>query len=286
MSKHMVIWNQNSKNEDTIEVYSQDPSYVVLLQRSDLIMLRNIDQSSLPGIYILCDDQNRRYIGQASISVLQRLLQHEKNKSWWNNVIFFGRDDGQLDKSQLDFLERKIIKVYDEAGFDLDNGDNGNTSFIAPYQRGKAESLWENTLQILEDSAKIQVFKKSRLKKSVVNVASVEVDNLNNLSSKKSNLYSLSDSLGNNVESSKIRHVYINWMKILLEDELYKEKFYEMLNNGSAIFRSEEIYSGRVKQTVCLLDDLHLIVNLSARDIRQRIKKIAGIIGITVEISE
>ncbi len=41
-----------------------------------------------PGIYILLG-ADKRYIGQASNAIFNRLQQHYINKPWWNKLIFF-----------------------------------------------------------------------------------------------------------------------------------------------------------------------------------------------------
>lgn len=304
MSKHMIIWHSNIKDDDNIKIYSQDPSYVVSADRTDLINLKKIEESHKPGIYILSDKLNNRYIGQASHSVLSRVIEHGKKKAWWTEILFFGRDDGKLDKSQLDYLEKKLIKSYADAGFILDNGDVGNKSFIEAYQRGKAESLWENTLQILEDSANIQLFKKTRIPvnpetilKPVVSSKVIETASAKDIVSASDTVsrlehnkdkpkHSLTDSLGNTVEARSLRRMYINWMKKLVEEGNFKQRLYKIAEEGSAIFRQDEFIDKRNSRWTEKLDEgLYLMVNLDAKTIRARIDKIAERLNIEVEIN-
>ena len=299
----MIIWHSNVKDDDNIKIYSQDPSYVVSADRTDLINLKKIDEVHKPGIYILSDKFNNRYVGQASHSVLSRVVEHSKKKAWWTEILFFGRDDGKLDKSQLDYLEKKLIKSYADAGFNLDNGDVGNKSFIEAYQRGKAESLWENTLQILEDSANIQLFKKNRVStnsetilkpvvsSNVIETASTKdiVSDSDTMSRSEHNKdkpkYSLTDNLGNKIEGKSLRRLYANWIKKLVEEDAYKQGLYSMLNKGSKFFKNEEFIDIHNKKWTEKVDErLYLIVNLSAKEIYRRIDKIAGQLGISVEI--
>lgn len=223
MSKHIIIWHSNIKDDDEINVYSQDPSYVVVAKRTDLNNLKKIEESNQPGIYILLDKFNKRYIGQASHSIISRLLNHEKNKTWWDSIIFFGRDDGKVDKSQLDYLEKKIIQLYTESGFILDNADIGNKSFIEVYQRGRAESLWENTLQILEDTANIKLFKKSRISSVIPkeDTNSLKENFVKNINSK----FVLTDSLGNEIRARNNRQMYSLWMFELCKTQSIKNIF-------------------------------------------------------------
>lgn len=287
MSKHIIIWHSNIKDDDDINVYSQDPSYVVVAKRTDLNNLKKIEESNQPGIYILLDKFNKRYIGQASHSVINRLSNHEKNKTWWDSIIFFGRDDGKVDKSQLDYLEKKIIQLYTESGFDLDNADTGNNSFIEIYQRGRAESLWENTLQILEDTANIKLFKKSRVSANHSSTLSKEVieNSIKNSNNEISPKFILTDSLGNEIKARSNRQMYSLWMFELCKNTEYKEIFYEMLSNGSIKFRNNEfIDKNNNKWTFFLDENLYLNVNLSKKDTYKRIEEIAQKLNITYTI--
>lgn len=287
MSKHIIIWHSNIKDDDEINVYSQDPSYVVVAKRTDLNNLKKIEESNQPGIYILLDKFNKRYIGQASHSVINRLSNHEKNKTWWDSIIFFGRDDGKVDKSQLDYLEKKIIQLYTESGFILDNADIGNKSFIEVYQRGRAESLWENTLQILEDTANIKLFKKSRVSVNHSSAPSKETieSGIKNPNSEISPKFILTDSLGNEIKSKSNRQMYFQWIAKLCENNEFKQKFYELMTNGSKSFRREEIIDKNNKKwTWMLSDDLHLFVNLDSKTIYKRIEEIAQKLNITYTI--
>lgn len=288
MSKHMIIWHSNIRDDDDINVYSQDPSYVVIAKRTDLNNLKKIEESNKPGVYILLDKANKRYVGQASYGVINRLSTHEKNKTWWDSIIFFGREDGKLDKSQLDYLEKKLIKLYAESGFDLDNADTGNNSFIEIYQRGRAESLWENTLQILEDTANIKLFKKSRVSANHSSAPSKEAieSNIKNPNSEISPKFILTDSLGNEIKARSNRQMYFQWVTKLCENNEFKQKFYELMNNGSKTFRREEIIDKNNKKwTWILSDDLHLFVNLDSKSIYRRIEEIAQKLNITYTIN-
>ncbi|MDP0229195.1 GIY-YIG nuclease family protein, partial [Glaesserella parasuis] len=75
--------------------------------------LKYLEEANKAGIYILLGE-NQRYVGQASNKIYERLAAHhlDENKSWWNQIIFFGREDGHLDKSQTDYLEKRLIEAF------------------------------------------------------------------------------------------------------------------------------------------------------------------------------
>ncbi|VEI46038.1 Uncharacterised protein [Actinobacillus equuli] len=50
---------------------------------------------------------------------------------------FFGREDGHLDKSQTDYLEKKLIEAFQKTDLTLDNVTSGNTSFIEKQVRSR-----------------------------------------------------------------------------------------------------------------------------------------------------
>ncbi|WP_308718718.1 hypothetical protein [Lactiplantibacillus plantarum] len=93
---------------------------MVIANKDDLTSIQLIDESKKPGIYILLGD-DKRYIGQASNAIFNRLQQHYINKPWWNKLIFFGREDGHLSKALpvRSASKRKIIEKMKRAEIEL-----------------------------------------------------------------------------------------------------------------------------------------------------------------------
>lgn len=288
MSKHMIIWKNNVKNNDKIEVYSFDPSYVVLSERNDREYLKNIEESKKPGIYILYDELNNRYIGQASDSVLDRINEHNKSKPWWTNVVFFGRDDGKLDKSQLDYLEHKLIRFHKEKEFNVTNGNDGNTSFIDPFQRGRAESLWENTLEILEESVKADFLTKNNSMSTVENPqVSTDFSTSKVLphkmiessdSSFKNGVYSIQYNNSESLEDKHLSEIYRLLLTDLSKDESYLEEFYKMIQSKDReikLFSKVPVfYKDNRSSSFEIKKDLHAFKGKSQDQILRKVKKI------------
>lgn len=155
MATHIFI-NRESGN-DTISIFYDEPSFIVIANKEDLPFIQQIDEANRPGIYILLGD-NKRYVGQASGSILSRLQQHYQNKSWWNKLIFFGREDGHLTKAQLDLLEHNLIKRMKESNFKLDNGTQGNHSYIDKLSKSSAIALLSKVEKDLLGIANINLF--------------------------------------------------------------------------------------------------------------------------------
>ncbi|MCP1659762.1 GIY-YIG nuclease family protein [Neisseria perflava] len=137
MVTHTVI--VSDRGRDNITVYTQEPAFFAIADREDMNALKRLEEANRAGIYILLGD-NIRYVGQASRSVYDRLHTHVKaqDKTWWNKVIFFGREDGHLDKSQTDYLEKLLIEQFAQTDLTLDNANIGNTSYIEKTSKIKA----------------------------------------------------------------------------------------------------------------------------------------------------
>lgn len=77
-----------------------------------------IDLSEMRGIYMLYDGREVIYVGQATDSILKRLIQHTKNRlaTRWNRFSWFGIDDinekGQIVKTDNTF-QTKIEHLID-----------------------------------------------------------------------------------------------------------------------------------------------------------------------------
>lgn len=134
MSTRIVITNDTKK--DDISIFYLEPIFLLICDRTEFNDLKSIEESQKTGIYILLSS-NKRYVGQASGSVLSRLEQHNINKDWWNKVIFFGRDDSHLSKSQLDYMEKSLIEKFTSLNIDLDNSTAGNNSYINRIDKGR-----------------------------------------------------------------------------------------------------------------------------------------------------
>lgn len=158
MTRHIFV-NQESTN-DNISIFYDEPSFIVVANRTDLPKINLIEESRKPGIYILMNE-SKRYVGQASGSIFSRIQQHDLNKKWWNKVIFFGREDGHLNKAQLDFIEAKLINNFIQSEFELDNNTHGNSSYIDKLSKISATSLLSRIDETLREVANISLFDKT-----------------------------------------------------------------------------------------------------------------------------
>lgn len=197
MPRHLYVWGTG---DDSVETFTQEPFVVIRFNRSDLSVFSKEDLSKKPGIYILLGDENRCYIGQASGAVINRLSIHSREKNWWHSAVIFVRQDGALDRGQLDYLESKLIAMFRNSGFNVENGNGGNTSFIHAQLQASADNLLESCLQLLKDVGGQDVLKKSPPSRTTVSRKTVE--SLPEVVVNDSN--SLSEAVGSVVDSGEL----------------------------------------------------------------------------------
>lgn len=285
----MILWDEGL-TPDSVRVYTEDPSVLVISERSDLNILKNIPEAGRAGIYILIGD-DQRYVGQASSSVWSRVNSHDKNKDWWDQVIFFSRVDGHLDKSQLDYLESRLIRQFSESGFNIDNKDTGNSSYIGPYQRGQAENLLSTVESMLNNDIGLNIFaRKARSKKSKsiaiseptasIDVYADENVNLKSLGQKKRTV-TVNSSMFGELTATSSKWALIEYAKLSCEH--HRALFLNDSTITKWIELSNEIESERTKFYFPIDDEYSLYVNCSRTEIEKRINHIAIIIKDVVE---
>lgn len=295
MSRHMIIWDEGL-SADSVRVYTEDPSVLVISDREDLQVLKEIPEASRAGVYILMGEDNR-YVGQASSSVWARINSHNKNKDWWTRVLFFSRVDGHLDKSQLDYLESKLIRQFAAAGFNVDNKDSGNSSYIGPYQRGQAENLLSTVEAILAKDIGLDIFsKKMKVKPRVAVPKVLEIETTVALESapspsedvpklgvEKDKIRLTSDFAGL-VESESWKWIHYNYVKACWSHDRAAIESEPKL--GRSIVRTAEIEESRT-HLYTIFDDSHsLYTCLSQSAVKSRLSLAAAAVGDSIKIEE
>lgn len=274
MVRNIFITNDN---RDNISIYEKEPVYVVNFERKDFDKVNRLSETKQSGIYILIGE-NQRYVGQASVGkraegVKTRLIEHEKNKKWWTSCIFFGRNDGLIDKSQLDYLEDYYIERFTEAGFDMANNKKGNTSAIQKLNKIKADEIRNIFEEILGEVANIELFS------LVKSEEDVEVPTVQRLSVQYENI---------SIEENKATQVTIKFLKSLLSSPEYREKILNLRTEGKPtstnILGTEENISpaGR-KYSTEIEPKVHLFTNKSKENLSLMIEKISGLLGLKVK---
>lgn len=120
--------------------------------RSNLSSILQREELLGTGVYILLGDnlenpqQPTIYIGETD-EVKKRLIQHSKDKDWWNRVIAITNKDLNLTKSHVRFLEYRMISKAREA--QRSKLENGNSAVLSPLPEA-AQSDMEQFLEQIE----------------------------------------------------------------------------------------------------------------------------------------
>lgn len=298
----MILWDEGLQS-DSVRVYTEDPSVLVTANRSDLQVLKNLPEASRAGVYILTGD-NQRYVGQASASVWSRISTHDRSKEWWTQVIFFSRVDGHLDKSQLDYLEAKLIRQFADAGFEIDNSNGGNSSYIGPYQRGQAESLLSTVEAILSKDIGLDIFsRKTRPKRKalpmipqVTEISSIEISPAEVPASVEENIpideevvpkrigVRLTSELAGTLEATSYRKLFFSYYDLAWRNSSSK------IEGDAAAFKHLDITDTIAEKRIHLYrqfdEKYSLYVNYSKAAMLDGLNRVASTIGDSITIEE
>lgn len=266
MVTHTVIISDRAK--DNITVYTKEPVFLAIADREDLKALKHLEEANRAGIYILLGE-NQRYVGQASGKIYDRLITHNDNKEWWSKIIFFGREDGHLDKSQTDYLEKKLIEAFQKTDLRLDNATSGNTSFIEKTSKIKADNVWNIAQEILDEVAHINIFESYVTEEeNPTDQIYIELD-------------------GRKISGKSYRDNQKNFFLFLLKQPQYRVLVEDFCLNGkptaSYCIGSEPSFRPNgMKYTTQLEGGIYLYSHLSTKDRRRAIQNFADETGLKV----
>lgn len=117
--------------------------------RESYHLLSNEPESNYWGVYLLVSEE-KVYIGQAN-DLLRRIGEHDKTKDWWEKVILLTTKDNSLNRSDIDFLENKLISIAKSRGsLEMNNVQIGNTPKVSRYRETELVDFLEGGLLLLE----------------------------------------------------------------------------------------------------------------------------------------
>jgi hypothetical protein len=125
------------------------------------------------GVYILLSE-NQVYVGQAS-DLKKRIYQHygTNGKDWWTRAVLFTTKDDSFNRSDIDFLENKLIEIANNVQtLHSDNKVNGNQAKVDEFRETELVQYLENSLLLLELIG-IKVFAPKKKAKRKVTASSV-----------------------------------------------------------------------------------------------------------------
>jgi len=117
--------------------------------RESVDALISSDACSQYGVYLLLSE-NMVYVGQAS-DLSKRIKQHIMGKSWWERVVVLTTSDDSLNRSDIDYIEAKLISKATETGrIDCENRTMGNKQKVTKFRKVELDQYLEEALFLLE----------------------------------------------------------------------------------------------------------------------------------------
>ena len=122
--------------------------------RSRFSELKKWQESQRPGTYFLieknsAEDRNRVYIGESE-NVYKRLIDHDRKKDFWNEVVILTSKDENLTKSHIKYLESRLSNLTIIADrYILENGNKPTESSLPRADKDAMEVFIYNTRIVL-----------------------------------------------------------------------------------------------------------------------------------------
>jgi hypothetical protein len=152
----LFLVDGDSDGIKTLEI-SNMTIYATCFPRSMFGNFKKRIEAEKPGVYLLygvdykTNDMNL-YIGEGD-PILDRINSHYKNsgKDFWNNAIVFTSKDGYLTKTQIQYIEAKLIVLAKKCDrVKLDNANIPNEPNISEVDISEVEVFLENILLLME----------------------------------------------------------------------------------------------------------------------------------------
>lgn len=277
MAQFASIISDNYSSDD-IKIYMKDPYFIGFANRGDLLDLSTIDLVNQPGIYVLIGG-DQRYVGQASVNITDRLSHHDRveSKDWWESVVFFGHMYGELDKSQLDYLERNLITELRSLSFIVTNVSTGNTSFIELPRQLRADDLYFTVLALLRTVGGYDL-----LDDSFQPVTAHKSD------SPFAAKFEFQDSLGNVFSGDYASYVFFDFIRYYLCNPAYQLRLYDYLledgpvNRQSFLGKQPHISDNGENLSVHLCDGIYVYNRFSVNERKQKLDELASLLDIEI----
>jgi hypothetical protein len=126
----------------------------VACPRNKFSELKKWEESQRPGVYFLIEknsneESNRVYIGESE-NVYKRLIDHDRGKDFWNEVIILTSKDENLTKSHIKYVEARLSKLTNIADrYILENGNKPTESSLPRADKDAMEEFIHNSRIVL-----------------------------------------------------------------------------------------------------------------------------------------
>ncbi len=124
----------------------------VICPHGSFAKLKSRPEASRAGVYVLLgvaeDEMPKAYIGEAD-PIIERLVNHYKQKEWWDTAVFFVSKDQQLNKAHVQFLESRLVQLAKKANrCKLENGNVPAEPSLSEMEHAEMEGFLSHMLQI------------------------------------------------------------------------------------------------------------------------------------------
>lgn len=124
--------------------------------------LSNIEEFKKPCLYILADENEKAYIGQAK-AFCNRVKDHLSKKDWWTRAYVFVSDSGRYHTASVEYLEyRAILEAQEAARYDYsENKQTPGTPTLPPHEHSQMNEALREIKYFLKYE-RCLVFEKSK----------------------------------------------------------------------------------------------------------------------------
>lgn len=128
--------------------------HAIACPRSRLSELKNWPEAAKPGVYFLFEgrfgsSKPAAYIGESE-NVAKRLIDHDKKKDFWSEVVIFTSKDENLTKAHIKHLESALVDLSKKADrYELENGNSPTESLLPRADRDAMEEFVVNIRMVL-----------------------------------------------------------------------------------------------------------------------------------------
>jgi len=125
----------------------------VVCPQSRFAAARERPEPQRTGVYVLLGQEEKNdlplaYIGEAD-PLIDRLLQHYRNKDWWTTVVLFVSKDRQLNKAHVQYLEAKLVQLARAANrCRLENANQPAEPSLSEMDQAEMDGFLAEMLQI------------------------------------------------------------------------------------------------------------------------------------------
>lgn len=279
MAQYLMAWDD--AHVDGIVCVSREPVVVTCVPREDMRHLATVEQSSLPGVYVLCSS-SQRYVGQSYASMASRISRHEKEKGFWDYALLIARESTPLDRSQLDFLERHLIATFSSLGYHSDNVSPGNQSPIIPYQKASAMSVLATAKILEEHHIRRGTFAPCTKKTCRLDTEGAGGDTVPPTAS--ATVWKIHD--GTRTATHKAaRLAYVKYLEKLLGEESYGDTIRNELRRGSSLGTLSEPPEEKSKW-FCQIGNVWVHYNMSVKTMVNRVSMLSKLTGLNIVVEK